>query len=78
MLSTITARLTKKNDDYIASITGGMGVIDKNTGELRSTYDILQDLSKAWDGLTSVEKQELTETVAGKTQRALFTALMQN
>lgn len=78
MLSTITARLTKKNDDYIASITGGMGVIDKNTGELRSTYDILQDLSKAWGNLTSVEKQELTETVAGKTQRALFTALMQN
>ena len=77
-LSTITARLTKKNDEYIASITGGMGVIDKNTGELRSTYDILQDLSKAWGHLTSVEKQELTETVAGKTQRALFTALMQN
>lgn len=55
-----------------------MGVIDKNTGELRSTYDILQDLSKAWDGLTSVEKQELAETVAGKTQRSLFTAIMTN
>lgn len=55
-----------------------MGVIDKNTGELRSTYDILQDLSKAWGHLTSVEKQELAETVAGKTQRSLFTALMQN
>lgn len=78
MLSTITARLTKKNDDYIASITGGMGVIDKNTGELRSTMSILKDLSKQWEHLTSVEKQELTETVAGKTQRALFTALMQN
>lgn len=77
-LSTITARLTKKNDEYIASITGGMGTIDKNTGELRSTYDILQDLSKAWDNLTSVEKQELAETVAGKTQRSLFTAIMTN
>ncbi len=55
-----------------------MGVIDKNTGELRSTYDILQDLSKAWGNLTSVEKQELTETVAGKTQRSLFTAIMTN
>lgn len=55
-----------------------MGVIDKNTGELRSTYDILQDLSKAWGSLTSVEKQELTETVAGKTQRSLFTAIMTN
>lgn len=77
-LSTITARLTKENDDYIASITKGMGVIDKNTGELRSTFDILQDLSEEWKNLTSVEKQELTETVAGKTQRALFTAIMEN
>lgn len=55
-----------------------MGVIDKNTGELRSTFDILQDLSKAWENLTSVEKQELTETVAGATQRSLFTAIMTN
>ena len=55
-----------------------MGTIDKNTGELRSTYDILQDLSKAWEHLTSVEKQELAETVAGKTQRSLFTAIMTN
>lgn len=78
MLSTITARLTAKNDEYIASVTGGMGVIDKNTGELRSTFDILQDLSKAWKNLTSVEKQELTEVVAGKTQRSLFTAIMSN
>ena len=78
MLSTITARLTAANDDYIASITGGMGTIDKNTGELRSTFDVLKDLSEAWEGLTSVEQQELAETVAGKTQRSLFTALMTN
>lgn len=77
-LSTITARLTKKNDEYIKSITKGQGVIDEQTGELRSTFDILQDLSKAWGDLTSVEKQELTETVAGKTQRSLFTAIMTN
>ena len=77
-LSTITARLTKKNDEYIKSITGGQGVIDAQTGELRSTMAILKDLSQAWEDLTSVEKQELTETVAGKTQRALFTALMTN
>lgn len=63
-LSTITARLTASNDEYIASVTGGMGKIDKNTGELRSTFDVLQDLSKAWENLTSVEKQELTEVVA--------------
>ena len=77
-LSTITARLTAKNDEYIKSITKGQGVIDEQTGELRSTYDILKDLSEAWEGLTSVEQQELAETVAGKTQRSLFTAIMTN
>lgn len=77
-LSTITARLTASNDEYIKSITGGQGVIDEQTGELRSTYDILKDLSEAWEGLTSVEQQELAETVAGKTQRSLFTAIMTN
>lgn len=70
--------MTAENDEYIASITGGEGVIDKQTGELRSTFDILQDLSEAWETLTSVEKQELAETVAGKTQRSLFTAIMTN
>ena len=45
---------------------------------MRSTFNILQDLSEAWEGLTSVEKQELAETVAGKTQRSLFTAIMTN
>lgn len=55
-----------------------MGTIDKNTGELRSTYDVLKDLSEAWGDLTSVERQELAEKVAGKTQRSLFTALMTN
>lgn len=77
-LSTITARLTAKNDEYIKSITKGQGVIDEQTGELRSTFDILQDLSEAWETLSSVEQQELAEVVAGKTQRSLFTAIMTN
>lgn len=77
-LSTITARLTAKNDEYIKSITKGEGVLDSRTGDLRSTYDILKDLSVAWETLSGVEKQELTEVVAGKTQRSLFTALMSN
>ena len=50
-----------------------MGVIDKNTGELRSTYDILHDLADAWDNLTSVEKQELAETVARQdTKKSIY------
>lgn len=58
------ARLTASQDDYIKSITGGKGVIDEQTGELRDGFLILQDLSEAWKNLTSVEQQELIETVA--------------
>ena len=77
-LSTITARLTAENDAYIKSITGGQGVIDEQTGQLRSTMEILGDLSEKWETLSSVEQQELAEVVAGKTQRSLFTAIMTN
>lgn len=77
-LSTISARLTAENDEYIASITGGMGTIDDQTGELRSTYDILKDLAEVYPELTSVEKQEMVEVVAGKTQRTALTSILTN
>lgn len=77
-LSTISARLTADNDEYIASITGGMGTVDDYTGELRSTYDILKDLAEVYPKLTSVQKQEMVEVVAGKTQRTALTSILSN
>lgn len=77
-LSTISARLTTKNDAYIASITHGQGTVDDYTGQLRSTYDVLSDIAKVYPSLTSVEKQELIETVAGKTQKTALTSILSN
>jgi hypothetical protein len=35
-------------------------------GQLRSTYDILNDMSKAWSGLTAEQQQYLGELSAGR------------
>ena len=43
----------------------GISIEDTN-GELRSTYDILSDLAKVWDTLSSEEQQLLGEDIAGK------------
>ncbi len=77
-LSTISARLTASNDAYIASITGGMGTVDDYTGELRSTYDILKDLAEVYPTLSSTERQNMIEVVAGKTQRTALTSILEN
>ena len=60
----ISSRLTQVLDDSsktgakLKDIYGGLGIalMDSN-GQIRSTYDILKDLSKQWDGLTKNEKE---------------------
>ena len=53
----------------------GIDIQDYN-GELRSTYDILQDLSAVWPQLTSKQKQYLGELSAGKRQITVFNAIV--
>jgi TP901 family phage tail tape measure protein len=54
------------------------GVDIMQNGQLRSTYEILIDLSKAWGNLTNEQKQYLGELAAGKRQIQTFLAIMQN
>lgn len=51
--------------------------MDSN-GQIRSTYDILEDLSKQWDGLTKNEQEYIALTSAGSNQVQNFSALMEN
>lgn len=55
----------------------GVAITDVN-GELRSTYDILNDLSKVWAGLSKVDKSSIGEMFAGKRQREVFESIMTN
>ena len=79
----ISSRLTQVLDDSsktgakLKDIYSGLGIelMDSN-GQIRSTYDILEDLSKQWDGLTKNEKEYIALTSAGSNQVQNFMALM--
>lgn len=43
----------------------GITMLDTD-GQIRSTFDILKDLSGVWDGLTTNQKTYLAELMAGK------------
>ena len=55
----------------------GISVADAN-GELRLTSDVLGELAGKWDELTTAEQSYLAQSLAGKRQANILTALMQN
>lgn len=50
--------------------------IEDENGELRSTYDILQDLAQVWPTLTSQQRQYLGELAAGNRQVKVLNSIM--
>lgn len=84
-LRQISSRLVQINDS--TSSTGKklkkiyddleISVYDSN-GQLRSTFDILKDLSEQWDDLDTNTKQYIALTSAGANQIQNFYALMTN
>ena len=84
-LRQIVSRLTQTLDED--SKTGGkltkiykdLGIAIKGSdGQIRSTYDILSDLSKQWNSLSKNQQQYIALTSAGSNQVENFNALMQN
>lgn len=74
----ISAKLTKGDaakSDFFTKI--GAPLKDGN-GNLRSTYDILGDISKKWDGLSDSDKQIAGFYAAGKQHAAVFAGIMQD
>lgn len=57
---------------------GAVSVYDKQTGELRSTYDVLADLATVWDTLSSLSQSYITELLAGNRQNKVLAAIMSN
>lgn len=49
---------------------------DENT--FKSTYDILDELSKKWKDLTDIQQASITELIAGKRQGNIMSSLMNN
>lgn len=53
----------------LKDIYGGLGIaLFDNEGQIRSTYDILEDLSKQWDNLSKNEQEYIALTSAGSNQ----------
>lgn len=67
--------------DELLSLTGGKVDIMANvdTGEYKSTVDILRDLSVVWGDLSDTTKTNITELIGGGVRNAnIISALMQN
>lgn len=47
-------------------------------GNLKSTYQVLKEISAEWDNMTSAERQALGISLAGKTQFEVFTSVLNN
>ena len=91
-LRTIAARMTRSEteleelgesiDDVISTPklqsfmrAFGVEILDAR-GELRSTYDVLLDLSKVWDDLSSTNQASIAEKLAGTRQQNVFRGLI--
>lgn len=89
-ISVIGLRIAGLNEDLeeeegLASKVGealekyaGVKVFDEQRGQLRSTYDILEELSGKWNTLTKNAQAYITATLAGKNRADVLNALMQN
>lgn len=87
-LKTISLRLQGMTDEgeedlelmaKLGDELGKIGVqVQDAEGNLRSTYDILKDLSVAFETLTVGEKAYYTELISGKYQASIATAILSN
>lgn len=73
---------TSKLQEKIMALTnvdgkGGVNILT-HTGDFKSTYDILLDISKVWKEMDDVSQAALLELVAGKTRGSVVAALFQN
>lgn len=86
-LRTITARLRNttaeldalgetmtesKYDELVKALTKhNVALVDAN-GEYRSTYDIISDIAKIWEDMTSMEQAGLATLIAGKMSTRMY------
>lgn len=90
-ISTIGLRISGLNEDMereaglqssinesLEKYAKGISVFDKATGQLRSTYDILEDLAGVWDTLDKNAQAYLTTTLAGKNRADVLAAILTN
>ena len=56
----------------------GIDVWNKQTGEIKDMYTVMDELNGKWGDLSEAQRNALASTIAGKTQLNTFNALMSN
>ena len=56
----------------------GIDVWNKQTGEIKDMYSVMDELNGKWGDLSEAQQNALASTIAGKTQLNTFNALMSN
>lgn len=56
---------------------GGVNIFDQS-GNFRETYDILNDIAKIWDKLSSTDQAQLLELIAGKHRANVVASMLTN
>lgn len=62
----------------VLNLTHGKVNIFDNTGDFKSTYEIMQGIADIYDDLTDSDRADLLETIAGKNRANEVAALIQN
>lgn len=65
-------------DKLTQALTDQNVALTDEQGELRNTYDVLQDLSEAWKTMTANEKASLAQMFGSTRNQNVFTGLMEN
>lgn len=89
-IQTIGLRIGGLNED-LESVSGlsnqvveslqkyaGINAFDEQSGQLRSTYDILKELAGVWDEIDKNQQSALLNVLAGKRQADVAAAILEN
>lgn len=70
-LSTVGNNIAKAANEagelsfQVQGVTKSIDLFDQSTGEMKSTYQVFQDLKSSWDEMSQAEKQSLGLALAG-------------
>lgn len=68
---------TAKYEELVQTLTDHKVKLTEVNGEYRSTYDIIKDIAKQWNSMTSMEQAALATQIAGVRQQAVFFSLIE-
>lgn len=75
------ANLANKNGELsfkVGESTKTLQLFDEQTGEMKSTYQVLSDISASWGDMSDAQRQSLAISLAGKNQFEVFTSVLTN